>query len=93
MCIRDRARVGGLADTVIDANEAAVAAGVATGILFPPGDPLALHGAIARAVTLHGQPAVWQAMQRAGMRADFSWTHSAARYAALFRGLLDHGAA
>ena len=30
------ARVGGLADTVIDANEAALAAGVATGVQFAP---------------------------------------------------------
>ena len=30
------ARVGGLADTVIDANEAATAAGVATGVQFYP---------------------------------------------------------
>ena len=31
-------RVGGLADSVIDANEAALAAGVATGIQFWPAD-------------------------------------------------------
>ncbi len=86
-CVPVVARVGGLADTVIDANEAAVASGAATGILFPPSDPLALHGAIARAVDLHGDRPAWQAMQRAGMRADFSWTRSAARYAALFRSL------
>ncbi|PZU56038.1 MAG: starch synthase, partial [Sphingobium sp.] len=79
--------------TVIDANEAAVSAGVATGILFAGDDPLALHGAIARSVRLHGEPEAWQAMQRAGMRADFSWTHSAARYAALYRSLLGREAA
>ncbi|MDI1296172.1 MAG: glycosyltransferase, partial [bacterium] len=87
-CVPVVARVGGLADTVIDANEAALGAGVATGILFPPSDPLALHGAIARIVRLHGDKPTWQAIQRAGMRADFSWTHSAARYAALFRDLV-----
>lgn len=87
-CVPVVARAGGLADTVIDANEAAVSAGAATGIVFAPSDPLALHGAITRTVRLHGDRAQWQAMQRAGMRADFSWTHSAARYAALFRGLV-----
>jgi len=87
-CVPVVARVGGLADTVIDANEAAVNAGVATGILFAPDDMLALHGAIARAARLHRQRPAWQAMQRAGMRADFSWTHSAAAYAALFRSLV-----
>ncbi|HKY82904.1 MAG TPA: glycogen synthase GlgA [Sphingobium sp.] len=87
-CVPVVARVGGLADTVIDANEAAVGAGAATGVVFAPSDPLALHGAIARTVRLHGNRMQWQAMQRAGMRADFSWTHSAARYAELFRSLV-----
>ena len=87
-CLPVVARVGGLADTVIDANAAAVAAGAATGLVFAPSDPLALHGAIARTVRLHGDRPVWQAMQRAAMRADVSWGQSAARYAALYRSLL-----
>ena len=91
-CVPVVARVGGLADTVIDANEAALAAGAATGIVFPPSDALALHGAIGRAVRLHGDRTQWQAMQRAGMRADVSWDRSAARYAALYRTLLAEAA-
>jgi starch synthase len=87
-CVPVVARVGGLADTVIDANEAAVGAGAATGILFAPSDPLALHGAINRLVALHGDKPTWQSIQRAGMGADFSWTHSAARYADLYRSLI-----
>lgn len=92
-CLPVVARVGGLADTVIDANEAALGAGAATGIVFAPSDPLALHGAIGRAVRLHKERALWQTMQRAAMRADFSWPHSAARYAQLFRSLLSQEAA
>lgn len=91
-CMPVVARVGGLADTVIDANEAALGAGAATGVIFAPSDTLALHGAIARTIRLHGNKAQWQAMQRAGMRADFSWTHSAARYAELFRSLVQEAA-
>ena len=91
-CLPVVARVGGLADTVIDANEAAVSAGAATGIAFAPSDPLALHGAIARAVQLHGNRPIWQAMQRAAMRANVSWDSSAARYAALYRDLLAEAA-
>ncbi|MEC3910921.1 glycogen synthase GlgA [Sphingobium sp. CR2-8] len=87
-CVPVVARVGGLADTVIDANEAAVGARAATGIVFAPSDPLALHGAINRLVALHGDKPTWQAIQRAGMGADFSWTHSAARYADLYRSLI-----
>lgn len=91
-CLPVVARVGGLADTVIDANEAAVSAGVATGVMFAASDPLALHGAIARVVELHRDRAVWQAMQRAAMRSDVSWHHSATRYAALYRALLAEAA-
>ncbi|WP_242122994.1 glycogen synthase GlgA [Sphingobium sp. Sx8-8] len=91
-CVPVVARVGGLADTVIDANEAAVGAAAATGVVFAPSDPLALHGAIARTIRLHANKLDWQAMQRAGMRADFSWTHSAGRYAELFRSLMPEAA-
>ncbi|WP_022682643.1 glycogen synthase GlgA [Sphingobium bisphenolivorans] len=91
-CVPVVARVGGLADTVIDANEAAVASGAATGVVFAPSDPAALHGALSRAIHLHRDKGQWQAMQRAGMKADFSWTHSAARYAALFRTLVQDAA-
>ena len=37
-CVPIVARTGGLADTVIDANEAALSAGVATGVQFAPVD-------------------------------------------------------
>jgi starch synthase len=61
-------------------------------VVFAPSDPLALHGGIARTIRLHGDKAGWQAMQRAGMRSDFSWTHSAAQYAGLFRSLVQGAA-
>lgn len=91
-CVPVVARVGGLADTIIDANEAALGAGVATGLLFPANDRMALHGAIAKAVRLHGTAGAWPALQKAGMKADFSWTQSAAHYAALFEQLVRQGA-
>lgn len=87
-CVPVVARVGGLADTVIDANQAALGAGVATGVQFAPPDAAGLRQAIDRTVTLHADRPLWTAMQRAGMAADFSWGKSAARYAALYRSLL-----
>ncbi|WP_196258190.1 glycogen synthase GlgA [Pelagibacterium limicola] len=81
-------RVGGLADTVIDANEAAVDAGVATGIQFIPVDGPALGEAIRRTITLYDRPDVWARMQRKGMKTDVSWEKSAGRYAALYNTLL-----
>jgi starch synthase len=87
-CVPVVARVGGLADTVIEANEAALRAGVATGILFPADDIDALRRALWEAVTRFADKPLWKAMQRAGMSADFGWGPSAARYAALYRSLL-----
>ena len=86
-CVPVVSRVGGLADTVIDANEAAVEAEVATGIQFSPVTAASLEAALGRAIALHGNTASWQAMQRAGMRTDLSWSRRAASYAALFREL------
>jgi starch synthase len=83
-CVPVVARTGGLADTVIDANLAALAAGVATGIQFDGVAAPSLADAIARAVALYRQPRVWQAMQRSGMKADFSWASSGRLYADLY---------
>jgi starch synthase len=87
-CVPVVARTGGLADTVIDANPAALSAGVATGIQFSPIDAAGLIGAVRRAVALYHEPKAWSAMQRQGMKADVSWDASAERYAALFEALL-----
>ncbi len=87
-CVPLVSRVGGLADTVIDANEAAVEAGVATGIVFAPAEPYALREAINRTVTLYGREKVWRKMQRRGMKSDVSWDLSAEKYAKLYKKLL-----
>ena len=87
-CVPMVARTGGLADTVIDANEAALAADAATGIVFDPGNADALVDAVERAVALYRQPDLWTAMQKQGMRTDVSWRRSAASYVALFRSIL-----
>ena len=87
-CVPVVSRVGGLADTVIDANAAALEAGVATGIQFSPVTVPALSAAIARAAELFADHEAWASMQSAGMRADLSWTRRAAAYAAVFRAAL-----
>jgi starch synthase len=84
------ARVGGLADTVIDANEAALAAGCGTGVQFAPPTAEALGAAIRRTVALHGDGPLWRQVQHNAMAADVSWRRSAARYAVLFRAIV-HG--
>jgi starch synthase len=82
------ARVGGLADTVIDANEMALAAGVATGFQFSPVNGDALATALARAARLWREPASWRATQRNGMNTEVGWTSPAHRYGELYRSLL-----
>ena len=88
-CVPVVSRTGGLADTVIDANEAALAAGVATGISFAPDNLDALRHALRRAVDLYRSGEPWRILQKNGMKADLSWDKSAARYAALFRSLVN----
>jgi starch synthase len=83
-------RVGGLADTVIDADEAAIAGGTATGVQFAPVTLENLADAIRRASALfHDKPA-WRNMQQAGMSVDVSWRNSARQYARLYRQIVKH---
>ncbi len=86
------ARTGGLADTIIDANDAALNAGCATGLLHQPGSGDALRHAITRAAHLYAAPSIWQAIRRQGMRADWGWDRSSARYAALYTELVARAA-
>ena len=81
------ARVGGLADTVIDANAAALAAGVATGIQFTPVTEAGLIEALDRTAALWQDRAAWTRTQRNALKADVSWRRSAQQYADLYRAL------
>ena len=78
-------RVGGLVDTIIDANEAALAAGVATGIQVSPVNTVMIEAGIRRASALYKDKSAWAGLQRNGMNSDVSWRHPAQRYAALYR--------
>ncbi|WJW74897.1 glycogen synthase GlgA [Thiohalobacter sp. IOR34] len=85
-------RTGGLADTVVDASEAALRKGTATGFQFDAPTTEALLQAIGRALGLYRQPPVWRRLIGAGMRQDFSWTRSARRYLEVYRlALADRG--
>lgn len=83
------ARVGGLVDTVIDANAAALAAGVATGVQFAPITAVGLEAALHRAVALFRTSDTWRMLQLNGMASDVSWRGPARQYAALYRELVD----
>ncbi len=86
-CVPVVARTGGLADTVIDANDAALHAGVATGVQFSPVDGFSLQNALTRAAQLYADGPTWRTVQQRGMSSDVSWTRSAAQYAKLYKSL------
>jgi len=80
-------RVGGLADTVVDATATNLAEGVATGFAFDDDTPSALASAIGRATALFREREIWQRMVRRAMTRDFSWAAAARQYAAVYRTL------
>ncbi len=82
------ARVGGLRDTIIDANEMALAAGVATGFQFSPVTGEALSSTLRRAAGLFANKALWRTLQANGMRTDVSWRNPAHKYAELYRSVI-----
>ena len=87
-CVPIVARTGGLADTVIDANIAALRAGVANGFQFAPATSEALAETLNQAIALFRDRATWSRLQRNGMRADVSWVASARQYLELFSSLV-----
>jgi starch synthase len=82
------ARVGGLADTVIDASPMALAAGAASGVQFAPVTQEMLGAAIRRTAALYRDRPKWRRIQANAMATDVSWARSAAAYAALFREMV-----
>ena len=82
------ARTGGLADTVIDANTAALQAGVATGFQFSPVATAPLADAIDRACDAFADRKLWTAMMRRAMKHPVGWETSAAAYAKIYTEML-----
>ncbi len=83
-------RVGGLADTVIDANTAALRSGVATGVQFSPVQPDPLAVAIERTVEWFADRPAWQRAQRRAMASDVGWGTAAEQYRSLYAKVVEH---
>lgn len=79
--------VGGLADTVIGANPATLAAGAATGVSFHPVDALAFGRALGQLLDLYRQPKLWAKLRSNAMAHPVGWETSAAAYASLYERL------
>jgi len=82
------ARVGGLADTIVDANEAALASGVATGFLFSPIGSEMFGATLERVGRLWANKDAWSRLMMNGMKTDVSWRRPAIEYARLYRSLV-----
>ncbi len=79
------ALTGGLADTVIPASPAALAAGVATGVQIHPLSEETLRNGLLDLVRLHAEAAVWTQMVQNAMAQPVGWDRAAAEYAALYQ--------
>jgi len=77
-------RVGGLADTVVDASDEAERA---TGFSFDAASAAALEAAVQRAVQAKRQPKLWRTLMDTAMAQDFSWSGAAKRYVALYEAI------
>jgi starch synthase len=71
---------GGLVDTVHNVDES----GRGTGFTFVDYSPMALLGALGRALEVFENRPAWRRIQKAGMREDFSWDASARKYVKVY---------
>lgn len=81
--------VGGLADSVVNADDETIRDGTATGFSFLEYEPERLLEEIRRAVAMFRErPAQWAQLTRNAMRRDSSWSHSASVYEEVYRRAL-----
>ena len=78
-------RTGGLADTVIDADEDSQRG---TGFNFPGYEAGGLKAAVSRALAAYADRPRWEGIVRRAMEKDFSWGPSAREYVALYEKAL-----
>jgi starch synthase len=80
---------GGLSDTIEDATLQSVLNNTATGLLFNFATYEDFNNAIKRAFDIYKDKKIWLAMQKRGMKQDFSWKKSAQSYIDLYNTQLD----
>lgn len=78
-------RTGGLADTVIDANDFTIHNRSANGFVFDEPTALCMIEALSRALALYRETLQWRLLQQQGMNAAHGWDTSAAAYMALYQ--------
>lgn len=76
--------VGGLADSVLDANDANLSNGTANGFSFRDYRGEELLRQLQRAMEMFRNRPVWRRLMQAGMSRDWSWRQSAEEYADVY---------
>jgi len=82
-------KTGGLADTVVDTSEENIRNKTATGFVFNEPTAKALMSCLKRAFIVFEDKQNWRQIIRTAMQQDFSWKHSAEKYASLYNKLLE----
>ena len=80
--------VGGLADTVFDANKKNIKDGSANGFILKEKSDSSLLSTIEQAITLYKKPKEWRQLQLNAMSGNFSWKSSAEHYIKLYKQAL-----
>ncbi len=80
--------VGGLADTVVDADLATLDDHTATGIVFASFTDADYRHAVRRALALYRQPRAWARVRQTGMHQNFSWSQAAQHYQSIYDPLI-----
>ena len=78
-------KTGGLADTIINADDANKAAGTATGFLADENSLDELESCIRRALLAFQNKSLWLKLRRTAMAQDFSWKTSAEQYLDVYK--------
>ena len=81
-------RVGGLADTVVDASLENLHEHLATGFVFDTFDAAGIDAAVRRAFALYKRTSEWEDVQAHAMRQQFGWDAAAAQYLALYEQIV-----
>lgn len=81
-------KVGGLADSVVDASAESLSNDTATGIVFDDYDSKEFFSSVERALALYQNKAKRQQVIRRGMSRASSWTASADRYESVYQDAL-----
>ncbi len=80
--------VGGLADTIVDADDESVEAGSGTGFVFRRPSANDFMSAIARALLMRENTPAWRRLQSNGQAQDFGWEKAARQYLGIYRELI-----